>query len=60
VCTAKQILPSEIKFSIQVIIVVVYVFNSFHMVTVVHIRGSCFDSMFNILSSVECVVALVI
>ena len=60
-CTVKKISPSEMKFFIHVIIVMAYVFNLFHVVTVVCNGGSCFYfEKFNIVSSFECVIVLVI
>ena len=56
-CTVKKISPSEIKFFIHVILVTapVAVFNVFHVVTVVSTSRT-----FNIVSSFECVIVLVI
>jgi hypothetical protein len=61
VCTVKKISPLEMKVFVHVIIVVAYVFNLFHVLTVVYNGGSCFSSRtFNIVSSFECVIVLVI
>jgi hypothetical protein len=42
VCTVKKISSTEMKFFIREIIVMAYVFNLFHVVTVVYDGGSCF------------------
>ena len=40
-CTVKKISASEMKVFIVVIIVMAYVFNLFHVMTVVYNGGSC-------------------
>jgi succinate dehydrogenase/fumarate reductase cytochrome b subunit len=67
VCTLKKISPSEIKCFLYVIIVVLSVFHLFCAVRVVCNGGSCLNCeviypprMFNIVSSFECMILLVI
>jgi hypothetical protein len=70
VCTVKKISPSEIRFFIYVIIAMSSVFNLFRVVTAVCNEGNddiCFyckvkypSRMFNFMSSIECVIFLVI
>jgi hypothetical protein len=61
VCTVKKISPSEIKFFIPIITVMVYVFNLFHVVELCIMETVvCTSRAFNIKSGFECVIVLAI
>ena len=61
VCTVKKTSLSEMKLFVHVSIIMLYIFNLFHVVTVVYDEGSGFYlRTFNIVRSLGCVILLAI